>query len=83
MQLTFWNGESNNPYENLALEEYLLRATNEDECILYLWQNYKTTVIGYNQNAWKECKVEELKNDGGFIARRPSGGGLYSKILGI
>lgn len=57
-----------NPYLNMGLEEYLMYHTGREECILYLWQNERTVVIGRNQNAWKECQTEEL--EGG---RRVSG----------
>ncbi len=71
---TLW-ASGTNPHENIALEHYLLQNVEADEIILYLWQNKKTVVIGKNQNCYAECNVEKLKSDGGFLARRLSGGG--------
>lgn len=63
------------PYYNLALEKYLFDHVDDNEIILYLWQNERTVVCGRNQNLWKECNVTHLLEDGGHPVRRLSGGG--------
>lgn len=71
-----------NPHRNLAVEEYLFSKCGEDEAILYLWQNENTIVIGKNQNAWRECRISRIEEDGAVIARRISGGGAVFHDLG-
>ncbi len=80
--LEIYKSNSLNPYENLATEKYLLDTVGKDVLRLYLWRNENTVVIGRNQNPWAECNCTLLESEGGFVARRLSGGGAVFHDIG-
>lgn len=81
-KLNFYISDSLDPYKNLAIEKYLSEAVDQNTCILYLWQNEKTVVIGRNQNPWAECRCRLAQKNGIKIARRMSGGGAVFHDVG-
>ena len=81
-ELRIFEGKGFDPHENLATEKHLMDITPKGRCVLYLWQNQNTVVIGKNQNAWLECRTSLLEEEGGKLARRLSGGGAVFHDLG-
>ncbi|MEG0879559.1 MAG: lipoate--protein ligase [Malacoplasma sp.] len=64
---------SNNPYFNLATEEYFLKENNED--VILIWQNDNAIIIGRNQNAYSEINNIYVNENDIKVVRRISGGG--------
>jgi lipoate-protein ligase A len=75
-------GNQYNPHLNLAVESSLLDEGDADVVTMFLWKNQQTVVYGYNQNPFTECNVELLLSEGGFAARRRTGGGAVYHDLG-
>ena len=75
-------GNQYNPHLNLAVESSLLNDGDDDTVTMFLWKNQQTVVYGYNQNPFTECNVELLLSEGGYAARRRTGGGAVYHDLG-
>ena len=82
MRNYFAESKEYNPWKNLAIEKNLADSVRPGDLLLYLWQNENTVVIGRNQNALRECKASLLEAEGGFFARRTTGGGAVYQDLG-
>lgn len=74
--------ECNNPYFNLALEEYALKNLDFGEDIIILWINEPTVVVGRNQNTIEEINSKFIKEKNINVVRRMSGGGAVYHDLG-
>lgn len=72
--------KTTDPYYNLAVEEYLLKSSDED--VFMLWQNCPSVIIGKNQNAYAEVDLEYAKVHGINVVRRMTGGGAVYHDLG-
>ena len=71
---------SQSPYFNLATEEYLLKNSFDDICML--WQNAPSVIIGRYQNTLAEINVDFVNQNHITVARRLTGGGAVFHDLG-
>lgn len=80
--MIYIKNNSNNPYFNLAFEEYVFNNLNKDDEYLLLWQNEPTIVVGKHQNTIEEINMDIIKENNINVVRRLSGGGAVYHDLG-
>ena len=71
---------SQEPYFNMACEEYFFKNFEED--IFMLWRNNNAIIVGKHQNTLAEINLENVKERGIKVVRRLSGGGAVFHDLG-
>jgi lipoate-protein ligase A len=74
-KLCVYISDSLNAHHNQAVEATLMEQAKKGYHVVYLWANDNVVFIGKHQNAFLECDINALKQDGGVVARRISGGG--------
>ena len=68
------------PFFNLALEEYFLCQTALE--IIILWRNSPVVIVGCNQNTIEEINYDFIQKNNIAVVRRLSGGGAVFHDLG-
>ncbi len=63
-----------NPFINLALEDYFLRGGFELP-VIFFYVNRPSVILGRFQNPWLECNLSYLVQNDIWMVRRQSGGG--------
>ncbi len=74
------NIKSNNIFFFLALEEYLIKNTNDDW--FFLWSSDNCVVCGKHQNIYEEINLHYIIDNNIKLARRLSGGGTVFQDKG-
>ena len=69
----FLVSSSNNPYFNIASEEYLLKNFKEEFFLLYV--NEPSIIVGKHQNTLSEINLDYVEANNIKVVRRLSGGG--------
>jgi lipoate-protein ligase A len=77
--MRFLFSTSNNPYFNLATEEYFLKNSKEEMFFLYI--NEPCIVVGKHQNIFSEINLPFVLENNIKLVRRISGGGTVYQDL--
>lgn len=74
--------DSNNPYFNLAFEEFCLGALKTNDTYFILWQNAPAVIFGRNQDLFQEVDYKYAHANNIYLVRRITGGGAVYHDLG-
>jgi lipoate-protein ligase A len=80
--MLYIRNDSNDPYFNMALDEYVVKHLDPSNDYFYFYQNKPAVIIGRNQNTIEEVNSEYVKNHDITVVRRMSGGGAVYHDLG-
>ncbi len=80
--MLYIRNNSDEPYYNLALEEYILKKLGLEEDSLLVWQNKPSVIIGRYQNTVEEVNVDYIRKNSLYVVRRISGGGAVYNDYG-
>lgn len=80
--MLYIRNESNDPFYNMALDEYVVKFLDPRNDYFYFYQNKPTVVIGKNQNTIEEVNLKYVKDNNITVVRRMSGGGAVYHDLG-
>lgn len=72
--MIYINNNCDDPYYNLALEEYFLKTGVAGDYILMFWQNSPSVILGRYQNATEVINKTFIENNNIKVARRITGG---------
>lgn len=76
------DSQNNDPYFNMAVEEYVLTHLAETDDCFMLWQNRPAIIVGRHQNTWEEINADYVREHDIAVVRRLTGGGAVYHDLG-
>ena len=73
--MIYIRNDSNDPFYNLAFEEYFFKLEVINDAVLLLWQNSPAVIIGRYQNTIEEINEDFIDENNVKVVRRNTGGG--------